>query len=172
MLQWARANGCPWDEMVTYEAAGRGDLKMIRWSVEQGAPCDTNELPILWEYRAPASNAFNSSHCDWAYGCTWHEDVCGTAVSEGLFEMLKWAREWVSLPDFVCTSAAYYRNVEILEWIRENGGHWDKATCGCGWRRPPWSPEVVENKVATGTVCWSATLPRNTQRKKAKIKGL
>jgi len=42
--------------------------------------------------------------------------------------MLKWAREWVSLPDFVCTSAAYYRNVEILEWIRENGGQWDKHT--------------------------------------------
>jgi hypothetical protein len=38
VLQWARANGCPWDDQVTRQAARDGNLETLRWARSQGAP--------------------------------------------------------------------------------------------------------------------------------------
>jgi hypothetical protein len=40
MLQWARANGCPWDEVTCRRAARNGDLKMLQWARANGCPWD------------------------------------------------------------------------------------------------------------------------------------
>tara|TARA_B110000008_G_scaffold58226_1_gene57648 strand:+ start:467 stop:814 length:348 start_codon:yes stop_codon:yes gene_type:complete len=38
VLQWARANGCPWDE-TTYEAAvARDHLDVVQWAKENDCP--------------------------------------------------------------------------------------------------------------------------------------
>jgi hypothetical protein len=39
VLQWARANHCPWDEddMCRYAGIG-GNLEVLRWVIEQGCP--------------------------------------------------------------------------------------------------------------------------------------
>jgi len=38
MLQWARAQGCPWDHWTCEYAAGGGYLEMLQWAREQGCP--------------------------------------------------------------------------------------------------------------------------------------
>jgi len=46
VLQWARANGCPWDIRTCHKAAGGGHLKVLLWARKNGCPCDENELHI------------------------------------------------------------------------------------------------------------------------------
>ena len=38
-LQWARLNGCPWDENTCKFAAGDGHLQVLEWAIENGCPC-------------------------------------------------------------------------------------------------------------------------------------
>ena len=38
VLQWARQNGCPWDEMTCTMAAWGGHLDLLRWAHENGCP--------------------------------------------------------------------------------------------------------------------------------------
>src|ERR1700733_3597535 len=39
-LQWARANGCPWNENTCAYAAENGHLEVLQWAVANGAPYD------------------------------------------------------------------------------------------------------------------------------------
>ena len=38
MLQWARENGCPWDERTCRAAAKGGHLEVLKWAYENGCP--------------------------------------------------------------------------------------------------------------------------------------
>jgi hypothetical protein len=38
VLQWARANGCPWDEDTCTAAAKYGHLELLQWARAQGCP--------------------------------------------------------------------------------------------------------------------------------------
>ena len=38
VLQWARANDCPWDEGTGAAAALGGHLEVLRWAREHGCP--------------------------------------------------------------------------------------------------------------------------------------
>ena len=38
MLQWARANGCEWDEVTCYYAAKGGHLEVLQWARANGCP--------------------------------------------------------------------------------------------------------------------------------------
>ena len=40
MLQWARAQGCPWDYDTCSYAAGNGRLTVLQWARAQGCPWD------------------------------------------------------------------------------------------------------------------------------------
>ena len=40
MLQWLRANGCPWDKNVCNSAASDGNLEMLQWARANGCPWD------------------------------------------------------------------------------------------------------------------------------------
>ena len=39
-LQWARANGCPWDEYTCSYAAKCGQLGVLQWARANGCPWD------------------------------------------------------------------------------------------------------------------------------------
>jgi len=39
-LQWARSNGCPWDERTCACAARNGHLEVLQWSRANGCPWD------------------------------------------------------------------------------------------------------------------------------------
>ena len=51
---------------------------------------------------------------------------CKTIASEGLLEVLQWARfngcEWDS---YTCDYAVQYGHLHVLQWARENGCNWD-----------------------------------------------
>ena len=38
MLQWARQNGCPWNEWTCSYAAHGGHLEVLQWARENGCP--------------------------------------------------------------------------------------------------------------------------------------
>jgi hypothetical protein len=40
VLQWARANGCPWNENTCWGAAQVGHLEVLRWARANGCPWD------------------------------------------------------------------------------------------------------------------------------------
>ena len=71
VLQWLRANGCPWDERTCVLAALGGHLPVLR---ANGCPWD------LWT----CAKAANSGHLEvlqWARanGCPWDERTCQCA---------------------------------------------------------------------------------------------
>ena len=44
MLQWARANGCPWDEWTCEGAAKGGHLEVLQWVRANGCPWDVDTI--------------------------------------------------------------------------------------------------------------------------------
>jgi hypothetical protein len=38
VLQWARTNGCPWDEGTCTNAALHGHLEVLQWARSNGCP--------------------------------------------------------------------------------------------------------------------------------------
>ena len=40
ILQWARANDCPWDANTCLRAAGGGHLEVLQWARANGCPWD------------------------------------------------------------------------------------------------------------------------------------
>src|SRR5271169_854085 len=55
---------------------------------------------------------------------------CENIASEGLLEVLKWARqngcEWGR---WTCSNAASNGHLEVFKWARQNGCDWDSWTC-------------------------------------------
>ena len=49
------------------------------------------------------------------------EDYCISLISDGYFNLLKWAKQkGCPLVELTCDYAAKYGNLEILQWTREN----------------------------------------------------
>ena len=38
MLQWARANGCPWNWLTCANAKAKGHFELLSWAKANGAP--------------------------------------------------------------------------------------------------------------------------------------
>jgi hypothetical protein len=46
VLQWARANSCPWDEKTGYAAARGGHLEVLQWLRANGCPWDEETCEV------------------------------------------------------------------------------------------------------------------------------
>ncbi len=71
MIQWARSQGCPWDEGTCDNAARGGHLGVLQWARSQGCPWDA------WT----CVKAARGGHLDvlqWAkiHGCEYDREVC------------------------------------------------------------------------------------------------
>jgi hypothetical protein len=71
VLQWARANGSPWDWRTCSEAANNGHLEVLKWARASGCP---------WDWQT-CSNAAYNGHLEvlkWARtnGCPWNSATC------------------------------------------------------------------------------------------------
>jgi len=44
LLEWARAQGCEWDDHVCREAASHGYLLLLQWARKQECPWDYHTL--------------------------------------------------------------------------------------------------------------------------------
>jgi len=76
MLQWARANGCPWDEGTCAAAARGGHLEVLQWARANGCPWDARVVMIGWDDRVVT------------------EKFAGVVITdESHREVLEWAEE-------------------------------------------------------------------------------
>merc|ERR1719389_156775 len=68
VLQWARAHGCPWDEVTCALAAENGHLEVLQWARAHGCPWDE-------ETCAKAAENGHLEVLQWAraHGCPWDE---------------------------------------------------------------------------------------------------
>jgi hypothetical protein len=112
LLQWARMNGCPWDEKrsrrrngsemyATAGAAQSGNIEMLRWVISQGLG--------------------------------WHPNTFAIAADHANLETLVWLRENGAPWNWRTTAWAARRgHLEMLVWLRENGAPW-------GWETTAWA---------------------------------
>jgi hypothetical protein len=87
LIQWARANGCPWDEWTCAGAAEGGHLEVLKWARANSCPWD----------EMTCSGAAKGGHLEvlqWvrANGCPWDEETCAWAIAVGHLEVLKWLK--------------------------------------------------------------------------------
>ena len=125
VLQWARENGCEWDRFTCAGAARGGHLEVLRWARENGCGWDRNTC-------ASAARGGQLEVLRWARenGCGWDWNTCAEAARGGYLEVLRWAREnGCEWNEETCASAAEGGHLEVLRWARENGCEWNWQTC-------------------------------------------
>jgi hypothetical protein len=67
-LQWARANGCPWNSSTLLHACDSGDLELVRWTIE--------------------------NNCDWVENALYHLGKAGHFdILDYLYEKKFWPRK-------------------------------------------------------------------------------
>ena len=126
--EWARSCASDWDweryirPHLCEEAAGRGDLEMLRGLRAGGCP---------WDVLA-CVNAAGGGHVEvlkWlrAEGCPWDEVACENAAGGGHVEVLKWLLAekcpWSTRMPVEHTEtsamAANSRHMDVLEWLQD-----------------------------------------------------
>ncbi|KAL6076337.1 Ankyrin repeat domain-containing protein [Balamuthia mandrillaris] len=126
MVQWAREQGCPWDETTCRLAARGGHLAVLEWARDRGCPWD----------EFTCKEAAGRGHLEvlkWARakGCPWDEDTCTNAARGGHWEVLKWAREngcpW---DPYVCAQAAMGESERLP--LRRRNSHFGHLTARRG----------------------------------------
>ncbi|CAN0303301.1 unnamed protein product, partial [Ectocarpus sp. 6 AP-2014] len=103
VLQWAKINGCPWDEEACLVADEGGHLEVLQWARSNGRPWDEQTC-------RGAAEGGHLEVLQWARsnGCRWDEGTCHGAAYGGHLEVLPWARSngcpW---DEQTCRGAAY-----------------------------------------------------------------
>jgi hypothetical protein len=85
VLQWARLNGCQWDEWTCSQAAGGGYLEVLRWARENG--CFWDELTCRL-----AAEGGHLEVLKWARenGCPWDKQkTLAEATDPDVIEWIK-----------------------------------------------------------------------------------
>ena len=86
VLQWLRANGCPWDRW-TCTAVFNVNVSRECMLRANGCPWDATTCSI-------AAHWGHLEVLKWAHmnGCPWNKDTCSGAANSGHLAMLQWAR--------------------------------------------------------------------------------
>jgi len=91
ILEWARAQGCPWGPSTCTYAAGSGNLETLQWLRERGCP---------WDEVTCFHATMNGHLCilQWAVanGCDWDRQVClMEARDNGHQHIVDWIEKYV-----------------------------------------------------------------------------
>jgi hypothetical protein len=79
VLQWARANGFPWDEDTCARAAEHGHLDVLKWARSNGCPWDEQTCTY-----AARNNHLDVLQWARANGCPWDDwNSCFSAAQKG-----------------------------------------------------------------------------------------
>ncbi len=122
-ISWLRSQDppCPWGYYISFDSpAARGDIAMIKWMMDNGAPCRlTKELTQLAAMRGKLDML------KWLRGmnppCPWNEQVCEQAAYFGHLDVLKWGRSQTPPAPWnasVCAAAARGGHLGVLQWLR------------------------------------------------------
>ncbi len=121
VLQWARSQGCPWDEWTCAYAAQGGHLEVLKWLRAQGCP---------WN-KWTCTKAAHGGHLEvlqWAHsqGCPWNEYTYYYASLRGHLEVLQWAHsQGCPWDEDTCAKAAAGGHLEVLQWATSQGCPWN-----------------------------------------------
>ena len=133
MLQWARANGCPWDKWTCEGAARGGYLDVLQWARANGCPWNAQTC-----YSAAEGGHLKVLQWARANGCPWDSDTGYAATENGHLEVLQWARtNGCPWDNQTCSAAAGGGHLKMLQWARANGCPWDKYTCAMAAKAGP-----------------------------------
>ena len=118
MLQWARAQKCPWlEDDICANAASGGHLEILRWLREVGC-----------RWGATSYFAAGGGHLavlKWLRerNCSWDASTCRAATVGGHLAVLRWAREhgceWNEID--IRAVAAVAGHKEVLNRLDEHG---------------------------------------------------
>lgn len=121
---WLRGHAM--DNRCCYAAAGAGHLDCLRWL--------RNVAHAHWDYKTCNHAAgCNQVEClRWALenGCTCLHEASRSAVARGSVECVKLLMEFDKFrpSDWeCCTLAAEMGHLEMLKWLRANGGQWHES---------------------------------------------
>ncbi|AJF97817.1 ankyrin repeat protein [Pandoravirus inopinatum] len=86
LLQWARAQGIPWNCFACSCAAAYGHLSVLKWLRAEG--CPWNGWTCSW-----AAEKGQLEVLQWARAqdCPWDGGTCHSAAREGHLQVLQWA---------------------------------------------------------------------------------
>jgi hypothetical protein len=122
VMQFLRAEGCSWDELVCSAAAESGSFEMLRWAREHGCPwfdddilqmaaSSGNTALTAWVMQQPG--VLRNSQAIFAAATHGHVAVCDYLFSKQL-----------PLPahnELACNTAAERGHTETLRWLHEHG---------------------------------------------------
>ena len=111
-LQWARENGCPWDEETTSIAAQCHQLDVLCWAIENGCPIKFNECVMILKIRCdserklyPCARCFRDiwegdlvNYNKWKSGCPMNRSGCLKAANSNRWKRLM---KWVACEELV-----------------------------------------------------------------------
>lgn len=135
ILKFLRQRGCFLDGMVYYNAAGRDDMEMVKWALENKCPKNSYLIDRLEEVSELAIQNGNLEMLkllhNHGFPIPWSGGL--HAAYSGYLNILKWIvqnghpiqREHLSNP------AASGGNLEVLQYIRDNipQARWGKDVC-------------------------------------------
>jgi hypothetical protein len=88
VLQYARANGCPWNASTCSNAASNGHTDIIRWARDNGCPWNAKTC-----FNAARNNRLKVVRWLHANGCPWDARTYKIAVKNKNYEMIKYIVE-------------------------------------------------------------------------------
>jgi hypothetical protein len=158
-LQWLRARDCPWNYVVCISAAERNDIEVLKWAIENGAPCDAScyecavsveALDVLWERLGKpkvscampnAARRGDIAVMEWLTQKGFprrDEECCSSAAAGGHLEALKWLRGVLKARwnNRTFALAAQYGHLHVLQW--------------CAEKKAPYSPLVYNYAAQNG----------------------
>ena len=123
VLQWARENGCPWDQVCCIYAIKENNLEVLEWLLANGCPRD--ELVCL---KAAKCHNLNALQIARKYQCPWSEQTTEFAAYYCKLKILIWAYEnGCPITPFTVDCAIYnsYRfenkKMDMLNWLQSEG---------------------------------------------------
>jgi hypothetical protein len=143
LCQWAREQGCPWDETLCAAAAAGGHLETLKWARGDSTACAAAAGSAQSVHQNPsvdlgagvdsaiAASADTSTPLSDRI-CPW--DVATTAAAAGgsHLEMLQWASNSGCLvDDTACWAAALGGHIPVLRWLHQQTPRCDWA----GWNK-------------------------------------
>ncbi|ELR11103.1 uncharacterized protein ACA1_351310 [Acanthamoeba castellanii str. Neff] len=141
---WASANGCPWGRQTWANMIKRGDADMVRWARDHsGQP---------WDAQASCAAAARGDLGlleAYAENGPWDEEICLAATRGGHLEVVQWLRaKGCPWSPHTCTHAALKGHLEVVKWARANGCPWRADTIRLTRRRQRVLAWAAENGLA------------------------
>ena len=159
VLQWARANGAPWNEGLAQMPRKAATWRCCSGRARTAAPWD--ERLARCRGRRPPGGAAVGARERLLRGTRDLRD----AAEGGHLEVLQWARaNGCSVDEWTCTDAAEGGHLEVLQWARANGCSVGRETCTLPRKAATW-------RCSSGRARTAARGIRRTAKRSAAARG-